>query len=175
VGAARWAANETERRSTRSPLLFVRIGCVPGGLEADALGIRVYTVEVPPLAADGLGVWGHKRSVAEQPLLQVGETSGRLAALDVHILRILDAAGTGQSLRHARRAAGDLAIMLVASGTSTFAEFDLSLERLEAQGMIDLDQDGVVCLSERGRERIDSLEPPVERPVAFSPPVPASI
>jgi hypothetical protein len=137
-------------------------------------GIRVFADELPPHAADGLGVWGHKTSVTEPPLLEGGDISGPLEALDVHVLRLLDVAGAGQGVRHARRAAGDLAIMLVGSGTTSFSEFNLSLDRLEAHGMIGLEKEGFVCLSERGRETIDSLKPPVERPEPLGPPVPAS-
>jgi hypothetical protein len=75
----------------------------------------------------------------------------RPEAVDGHILRMLEAAGAGQSRRHTRRLTDDLAVMLIGSRTSTFSEFDLSLERLNAQGLIELDKDGFVCLSERGR------------------------
>jgi hypothetical protein len=96
-----------------------------------------------------------------------------LEALDLRILRILEEAGAGQSLSHSRRETDDLAVMLIASGTSTFLEFDLSLERLEAQGMIRLDKEGFANLGERGRDKISPLGPPVQQVDARSTPVPA--
>ena len=96
-----------------------------------------------------------------------------MEALDLRILRILEEAGAGQSLPHARRETDDLAVMLIGSETSTFLEFDRSLERLEAQSMIRLDKEGFASLSERGRDRIYPLGLPVQQADARGAPVPA--
>ena len=96
-------------------------------------------------------MWRQKTKAAERPVEADGAVE-RPEAVDGHILRMLEAAGAGQSRRHAHRLTDDLAVMLIGSGTSTFSEFDLSLERLNAQGLIELDKDGFVCLSERGRD-----------------------
>jgi ribosomal protein S19E (S16A) len=96
-------------------------------------------------------MWRQKTKAAERPVEADSAVDGP-EAVDGHILRMLEAAGAGQSLHHARRLTDDLAVMLIGSGTSTFSEFDLSLERLKAQGLIELDKDGFVCLSERGRD-----------------------
>lgn len=95
-------------------------------------------------------MWRQKTKAAERPV-EADSAVDRPEAVDGHILRMLEAAGAGQSRRHTRRLTDDLAVMLIGSGTSTFSEFDLSLERLNAQGLIELDKDGFVCLSERGR------------------------
>lgn len=74
---------------------------------------------------------------------------------------MLDEAGVGQSLAHARRETNALAVLLIGSAASTFCEFDESLERLAAQSMIRLDGNGFATLSERGRDSIRPLAPPV--------------
>jgi hypothetical protein len=118
-------------------------------------------------------MWRQKTSVAEQRPIEVDRASDNLEALDVRILRILDQAGMGQSLRHARRATDDLAVMLIGSGTSTFLEFDQSLNRLEAQRLIRLDKEGFATLSEPGRDCIYPLGLPVQQAVTRNAPVPA--
>lgn len=112
-------------------------------------------------------------NVAEQQPVEVDCAFDELEALDLRILRILEKAGAGQSLSHARRETDDLAVMLIASGTSTFLEFDGSLERLEAQSMISLDKEGFASLSERGRDRISPLGPPVQPADGLNATVPA--
>jgi hypothetical protein len=118
-------------------------------------------------------MWRKKTSVVERRPIEVDYTLDELEALDLRILRILDEAGAGQSLSHARRETDDLAVMLIASSETTFLEFDASLERLEAQSMISLDEEGFANLGERGRDRINPLGPPVQQPDARSAPVPA--
>jgi len=116
-------------------------------------------------------MWRHKTSGAEQRPIELDCVLDKPEALDLRILRILEEAGAGQSLRHARRETDALAVMLIGSGTSTFCEFDESLERLEAQSMIRLDEEGFASLSERGHDWIYPLGPP-ERAEAPSAPVP---
>jgi hypothetical protein len=94
--------------------------------------------------------------------MEVNRALDHLQALDLRILRILEEAGAGESLRHARRETDDLAIMLIASGTSTFLEFDQSLERLQAHSMISLDKQDFANLSEQGRDQIHPLSPPTQ-------------
>jgi len=118
-------------------------------------------------------MWGNKIGVAEQRPIEVDGVLDDLGAVDLQILRILEEAGVGQGLRHARRLTDDLAVMLVGSGTSTFRQFDESLERLEAQHMIGLDKEGFASLSERGRDRPHPRVPPVQHANAGSAPVPA--
>ncbi len=118
-------------------------------------------------------MWGQRTRVAEQRPIDVDCALDELEALDLRILRILEEAGAGQSLPHARRATDDLAVMLIAGGTSTFLEFDRSLERLEAQSMVTLDKEGFANLSERGRDRIYPLGLPVQRADGPSAAVPA--
>jgi hypothetical protein len=96
-------------------------------------------------------MWRQKTKAAERRV-EADSAVDRPEAVDGHILRMLEAAGAGQSRRHTRRLTDDLAVMLIGSRTSTFSEFDVSLERLNAQGLIELDKDGFVCLSERGRD-----------------------
>jgi len=133
--------------------------------------IRVAAYVLSLLGADGVGMWRRKASVAEQRPIEVDGAFGLPEALDGRVLRILEEAGTGQSLRHARRVTDDLAVMLIGSRTSTFLEFDESLARLEAQGMIRLDQEGFASLSERGRDRVNPLGLPVQQTDAGSTPV----
>jgi hypothetical protein len=104
---------------------------------------------------------GHKPSAIEQEPVDVGCALGKPEALDLRILRFLDEAGAGQTLARARRETDALAVLLIGSATSTFCEFNESLERLEAQSMIRLDKEGFANLSKRGRDRIYSLGPPV--------------
>jgi hypothetical protein len=99
-------------------------------------------------------MWRHKTSVAEERPIEIDSAWGELDALDLRVLRILDEAGADQSLRHARRATDDLAVLLIGSGVSTFFEFDQSLARLEAHNLIRLDKDDFANLSEQGRDRI---------------------
>jgi hypothetical protein len=64
--------------------------------------------------------------------------------------------------------------MLIASGTGTFLEFDQSLQRLEAQSMIRLGNEGFASLSEPGRAWIYPLPGlPVQQADARNAPVPA--
>ena len=93
-------------------------------------------------------------------------------ALALRILRILEEAGAGQSLPNARRETGALAVILIGGGTSTFCEFDETLGRLEAHGMIRVDREGFANLSERGRDWIHPLDPPGQQADAPSAPVP---
>jgi hypothetical protein len=115
-------------------------------------------------------------SVAEQRPTEVARAVAELEPLDLRILRILDEAGAGQSLRNARRETDDLAIMLIASGKSTFVEFDRSLERLEAQSMITLHEEGFASLTEQARDRIKvtPLDPPVQQAETLSAPLSAA-
>lgn len=106
-------------------------------------------------------MWRQKTSVAEQRPIEADSALDELEELDLRILRILDEAGAGQSLSHARRETDDLAVMLIGSGASTFLEFDRSLERLVGRRMIAVDKDGFANLGERGRARISPLGPPV--------------
>jgi hypothetical protein len=117
-------------------------------------------------------MWRHKTSVTEQQPIELGCALDKPDALDLRILRILEEAGAGQSLPHARRETGALAVMLIGGGTSTFCEFDETLERLEAQSMIRLDEQGFANLSERGRDCIYPLGPPVQQADAPSAPAP---
>jgi hypothetical protein len=118
-------------------------------------------------------MWRQKTNVTEQRPVEVVCASDKLEALDLRILRILEEAGTGQSLSNARRETNDLAVMLIASGANTFLEFDESLERLEAQSMIRLDQEGFAGLSERGRDRIYPRGLPVQQADTRSAPIAA--
>ena len=113
--------------------------------------ISVLADSRPAFAADGVGMWRQKARVAERPI-DADRATRWLGAVDVRILHILEAAGAGQSLSHARRPTDDLAVMLTGSGASTFSEFDSSLALLSAQGLIELDKDGFACLSKRGRD-----------------------
>ena len=117
-------------------------------------------------------MWRRKASVAEQRPIEADCAFDELEALDLRILRILEEAGAGQSLHHARRLTDDLAVLLIASKTSTFLEFDQSLASLEAQSMISLDTEGFVSLSERGRDRIYPRGLPVQQADARSAMVP---
>jgi hypothetical protein len=117
-------------------------------------------------------MWRHKTSVAEQRPIEVDCASGTLEALDLRILRILEEAGAGQNLKHARRETDDLAVLLIGSETSTFLAFDQSLERLETQCLIRLDE-GFASLSEQGRDRIYPVGLPVQQTDARNTPAPA--
>ena len=117
-------------------------------------------------------MWRRKTKAAERPV-EADSTVGKLEAVDVRILRILEAAGAGQSLRHARRLTGDLAVMLIGGGRSTFSEFDSSLKRLNAEGLIELDKDGFVCLSDRGRDRTTKPASPFNQTPIRTVPGPA--
>jgi hypothetical protein len=66
--------------------------------------------------------------------------------------------------------------MLIASGKSTFVEFDRSLERLEAQSMITLDEEGFASLTEQTRDwiTITPLDPPVQQAKIHSAPLSAA-
>lgn len=119
-------------------------------------------------------MWRQETRVAEQQPIEVDRALDKLDALDLRILRILEEAGEGQTLSHARRATDELALLLIGSGTSTFVEFDESLERLEAKGMITLDGKGFASLSERGRDWVHPLGPPARSADARSAPVPAA-
>lgn len=116
----------------------------------------------------------HKTGVAEQRPIEADCALDKPEGLDLRILQILEEAGAGQSLRHARRETDALAVMLIGSGTSTFLEFDQSLERLEAQDMIGLDREGFASLSERGRDWIYPMGLPVQQADARSAPVTAA-
>jgi hypothetical protein len=118
-------------------------------------------------------MWRKKTRVAEERSIEVGCASDKLEALDLHILRILEEAGAGQSLSHACRGTDDFAIMLIGSGAATFLEFDRSLQRLEAEGMISLDEKGFARLGERGRDQISPHGPRVQETTSRSTPVPA--
>ena len=118
-------------------------------------------------------MWRQKTSITERRPIEVDSALGALEALDLRILRILEEAGAGQSLNHARRETDDLAVLLIGSGTSTFLEFDQSLERLEAQRMIRLDKEGFASLSEQGRDRINPVGLPVQPTDTRNAPVPA--
>lgn len=117
-------------------------------------------------------MWRKKPKAAERPV-DADSVVGTLEAVDVHILRILEAAGAGKSLRHARRPTDDLSVMLIGGGRSTFSEFDSSLERLNAEGLIELDKDGVVCLTDRGRDRTTKPASPFNQTPIRTVPGPA--
>jgi hypothetical protein len=117
-------------------------------------------------------MWRRKTRVAERQPVEVDCALDELEALELRILRILEEAGAGQSLSHARREIDDLAVMLIASGTSTFLQFDRSLERLESHGMIRLDTEGFAGLSERGRDRISPTGLPPREADGRKAPVP---
>lgn len=118
-------------------------------------------------------MWRHKPSVAEPGPIEIDRALDELQTLDLRILRILEEAGAGQSLRHARRPTDDLAVLLIGSGTSTFLEFDQSLTRLQAQSLIRLDTEGFASLSEQGHDRIYPLGLSVQRADTRNAPVPA--
>jgi hypothetical protein len=118
-------------------------------------------------------MWRQKTVVAEQRPIEADFTLDELEELDLRVLRILDEAGTGQSLNHARRETDDLAVMLIGSGASTFLEFDRSLERLEGRRMIAVDKEGFANLGERGRDRISTHGHPVLQADGRGAPVPA--
>jgi hypothetical protein len=107
-------------------------------------------------------MWRDTTKIAEPPPIEADRALDSLQPRDLRILRILDEAGAGKSLRHARRETDDLALMLIASGASTFIEFDQSLERLQAQGMISLDEHDFANLTEQGRDQVHPLSPPTQ-------------
>ncbi len=108
-------------------------------------------------------MWRHKTSVAEPGPIEVDRALDKPQTLDLRILRILEEAGAGESLRRARRPTDNLAVLLIGSGTSTFLEFDQSLERLEAQNLIRLDKEGFANLGEQGRDQISPRGLPVQQ------------
>jgi hypothetical protein len=122
----------------------------------NTIGVR--HVRPSSLAADPVSMWRHRERVTdqEQPI-DVAHALTKPEGSDLRILRLLDEAGSGHSLSHACCETNALAVMVIGSGAGTFCEFDLSLERLEALGMIRLDEEGVVSLSEQGRDWFHSL------------------
>jgi hypothetical protein len=110
-------------------------------------------------SADVVHVWRHKRSDTKgrgRPV-EVDREVDVLDAVDRRILGLLREAGGGRRLRRARSAIDSLSVVVIGSGTSTFQQFDQSLERLQAQNMIRLDENGVASLTRRGRKRARSL------------------